>query len=188
MDSLRTLLGTQPSHKTLAEKPEIEQYFFDAGTLQRLASVAALYPHPCCLCTPTLGEELAMRGIEATTLDLDSRFFWLPGFRPYDLAQPEPTGEHYGIIICDPPFLSIPLSQLLRAVTLLSGGDYAQPLLINYLSSRGPALTAAFSQFGLRATGYHPGYTSIQNSGRNRMEIFGNLGPDVVLAPPAVAI
>ena len=56
------------------ERQEIEQYFFDQPTLDHLAAFAARFSNPCCLCTPSLGEELEKRGVRATTLDLDERF------------------------------------------------------------------------------------------------------------------
>jgi hypothetical protein len=158
----------------MRERQEIEQYFFDEATLDDLARVASRFDNPCCLCTPSLGAELEQRGVLATTLDLDERFSHLRGFRPYDLARPEPLGEQFDIIICDPPFLTISLPQLFAAIEVLSQGDYTQPLLINNLSSRARQITHVLAPFGLQPTGYHPGYRTIQNVGRNRMELFGN--------------
>ncbi len=160
----------------MRERQEIEQYFFSEETLDDLADLASRFPNPCCLCTPSLGEWLERRGVAATTLDLDDRFTHLRGFRPYDLSNPEPLGERFGIIICDPPFLTISLPQLLSVIEVLSAGDYTQPLLINNLSSRAPQITRIFAPFGLQPTGYRPGYRTIQNVGRNRMELYGNVG------------
>lgn len=170
------------------EKHEIEQYFFDAPTLDLLAALASRFPSPCCLCTPSLGAELARRRVEATTLDVDGRFSGIRGFSLYDLADPTPRDIKFGIIICDPPFLSVPLPQLFHVVSLLSRHDYSQPLLINYLASRAPAITRTFASFDLRPTGYKPGYGTIRNVGRNTMEFFGNLGPRYALSPPPLEI
>jgi len=162
----------------MRERQEIEQYFFDADTLDDLARLASRFDNPCCLCTPSLGEELERRDIRATTLDLDGRFTHLKGFRPYDLSNPQPLNERFGIIICDPPFLTISLPQLFKAIELLSQGDHTQPLLINNLSSRAPQITRVFAPFGVRPTGYRPRYRTIQNVGRNTMELFGNVGEE----------
>jgi hypothetical protein len=170
------------------ERQELEQYFFDDATLDHLARFVARFPDPCCLCTPTLGEELERRGVRTRTLDVDERFAYLRGFRHYDLTRPTWLGERYGIIVCDPPFLYVPLADLLRTVTILSLEDYRQPLLINYLSARATAITSMFSRFGLRPSGYRPGYRSIQNTGRNHMEFFSNLGPEYPLVPPPAVI
>lgn len=170
------------------EKQEIEQYFFDGPTLDHLAAFAARFSHPCCLCTPTLGQELERRGVAATTLDIDDRFSYLPGFRHYNISAPVPLDRGFSIIICDPPFLSVPLSQLLESVRVLSRGNYSQPLLINYLASKGPLITRVFEPFGLAPTGYRPGYAKIRNTGRNEMEFYGNLGPDMPLKPPVPSI
>jgi Probable N6-adenine methyltransferase len=172
----------------MRERQEIEQYFFDGPTLAHLAALASRFKNPCCLCTPSLGEELERRGLPARTLDLDERFSYLRGFRHYDLDNAEPLDEQFGIIICDPPFLSVSLPGLFKIMDMLSGNNYGQPLLINYLSSRATAITAAFAPFGLQATGFEPGYETIQNVGRNKMEFFGNLGPRFPLKPGVLAI
>lgn len=168
----------------MQEKPEIEQYFFDRPTLAHLARFASGFPDPCCLCTPSLGEELEKLGIQATTLDIDSRFAHLRGFRPYDISKPVAMPERFGIIVCDPPFLNVSLMELLHAVEVLSMGNYEQPLLVNYLSSRSRTICRVFAPFNLKPTGYRPGYMTIQNIGRNEMEFFGNIGPDRPLKPP----
>ena len=165
------------------EREEIEQYFFDGPTLDDLATLASRFTKPCCLCTPSLGQKLEARGVEVRTLDIDRRFSFLRGFVPYDIAKPEPLGEQFGIIICDPPFLSISLAGLFRAIEVLSQGSYRQPLLINYWSSRARDITRTFAPFRLAPTGYRPGYATIQNAGRNQMELYGNLGPDYPIRP-----
>lgn len=171
------------------EKQEIEQYFFNNETLDDLARLAMRFPKPCCLCTPSLGQALEARGVKhVTTLDLDYRFAFLEGFREYDISEPEPLDEKFGVIICDPPFLSVPLERLFETVELLSHEDYGQPLIINYLASRASNITRVFAPFGLRATGYYPGYATIQNFGRNRMELYGNLAPEYELRKPPVSI
>jgi hypothetical protein len=165
------------------EKQEIEQYFFDGATLHHLANLASCFVNPCCLCTPSLGEELERQGVRATTLDIDGRFAHLEWFRLYDIGRPEPLDEEFGIIICDPPILNASLPQLLHTITLLSRGNYKQPLLFNYLSRRATTVVSTFSAFGLLPTGYKARYTTIANIGHNQMEFFGNLSPSYKLMP-----
>ncbi len=159
----------------MRERQEIEQYFFSEETLNDLANLAMRFSNPLCLCAPSLGAELERRGVEATTLDLDDRFTHLRGFHPYDLSNPQPVDERFGVIICDPPFLTISLRQLFEAICVLSHNSYTQPLIVNYLHSRGPQLMRQFAHFGLRATGYAPRYGTIQNVGKNRMEMYANI-------------
>ena len=170
------------------ERQEIDQYFFDEPTLRHLARFASRFDNPCCLCTPSLGEELEKRGVQARTLDVDKRFSWLQGFLPYDLSKPEPLDERFGIIICDPPFLQVSLRELLAAIRVLCRDDFTQPILINYLSSRAREITAIFAAFNLQPTGYMPGYRTIQNTARNTMQFYGNLGPQHPLKPPVPII
>jgi hypothetical protein len=172
----------------MRERQEIEQYFFDAATLDDLARLAARFPNPCCLCTPSLGAELESREVKATTLDIDERFAHLRGFRRYDVLKPEALDDRFGIIVCDPPFLSITLPQLREVIQMLSHSNYRQPIVINYWVSKARAITSAFAPFGLQTTGYRPTYTSIQNTGRNAMQLYANLGPEYELKPPATVI
>jgi hypothetical protein len=166
------------------ELHENEQYFFDPPALDRLVDfvVQGGFHSTCCLCCPLLGQELGQRGIATRILDMDSRFATVPGFRSYDLYRPAWTGETYDLIICDPPFFKVSLSQLFKAIRTLSRNDFSQPLLLCYLSRRGSNVQGTFGQFGLRASGIAPGYQTVQRTGRNDIEYFTNL-PAEKLAP-----
>jgi len=161
-----------------AEDHEREQYFFDPPTLEHLATFAAGYERPCCVCAPMLGRALHARGIEAAVLDVDRRFADLPGFVEYDLARPVPVGASYGLILCDPPFFTVSLSALFRALRAIAGFDRSQPLLVSYLERREAALLRAFAPFGLAATGYAPAYLTVPGDDRNRIAFYGNLGAE----------
>lgn len=158
------------------ELHENEQYFFDDATIQTLADFVAAnnFVLPCCLCCPMLGRELARRGIEVRVLDCDERFADVAGFRSYDVFRPSWTGEKYGVIICDPPFFKVSLSQLFSAVRVLAGHDFAQPLMLFYLSRRAQNVTGTFARFDLRATGWQPTYNTVQRVERNQIEAFCN--------------
>ncbi len=160
------------------ERHEHEQFFWAAPTVSRLADFVSPYPNPCCLCAPLLGQELERRGVPARTLDRDERFADLRGYRAWDLYRPEWLGEEFGLIVCDPPFFGVSLAQLFTAIRLLSRHDYAQPLLLCYLSRRAASVQGTFWRFGLEPTGYEPGYRTVQDLERNRIEFFGNLGPE----------
>ncbi len=162
----------------MLERHELEQYFWEEETLGHLAEFTARYPNPCCLCAPMLGTELERRGVTVRTLDTDERFATLAGFRQWDVYRPLWTGEEYGLILCDPPFFNVSLSQLFTALRLLARHDYAQPILLAYLARRASAVTGAFAPFGLEDTGYHPGYRTVQAVTRNEITLFGNLGAE----------
>ncbi len=160
------------------EKHEKEQYFFDKATLGHLADFVSGFPNPCCICAPLLGKELESRGVSVRILDIDERFAKLNGFRKFDIYKPEWLGEEYGLIVCDPPFFRVSLSQLFTALRLLSRNDYSQPLLVSYLTRRASSVVGAFGNFGLEPTGYFPGYQTVQKVERNDIEFFGNLSPE----------
>jgi hypothetical protein len=158
------------------EMHENEQYFFDKPTLLYLADFVSRFERPCCLCAPLLGQELERRGVRVRTLDIDERFAGLRGFRRFDIYRPEWLGEEFDLILCDPPFFGVSLSQLFSALRLLSQNDYRQPLLVSYLVRRSSNVLGTFASFGLQPTGYHPGYQTVQKIGRNDVEFYGNIG------------
>ena len=133
----------------MQERHEKEQYFFTDETTEWLADFAARFPNPCCICAPSVGVELARRRVPVRILDIDERFAKTPGFRRYDLFSPDWLGEEFGLILCDPPFFNVSLSQLFAALRLLSRNRYEQPLLISYLSRRATSIVGTFARFGL---------------------------------------
>ena len=163
----------------MQERHEKEQYFFTDETTGHLADFAARFPNPCCICAPSVGVELARRRVPVRILDIDERFAKTPGFRRYDLFSPDWLGEEFGLILCDPPFFNVSLSQLFAALRLLSRNRYEQPLLISYLSRRATSIVGTFARFGLTPTGYYPRYKTVQALARNEIEFFGNLPPSV---------
>lgn len=158
----------------MLERHENEQYFFDDDTVRRLADIAQQFPNPCCLCAPRVGEELEKRGVRVVNLDSDARFDYLTGYRPFDLFRPKWQGDEFGVIMCDPPFFKVSLSQLFSSIRLLSRHDYSQKVMICYLTRRGANLMGTFHQFGLVPTGFHPGYRTVRNVDRNEIEFFAN--------------
>jgi len=158
------------------ENHQREQYFFDQDTLNQLADFAGSYRNPCCLCTPLLGQELTGRGIETRILDIDERFSHLPGFKAFDIYKPAWLGEEYGLIICDPPFFNVSLSQLFKAIRILSRYDYRQPLLLCYLARRAANVLGTFSHFNLQPSGFYPTYQTVTKIDRNHIEFFSNVG------------
>lgn len=164
----------------MLELHENEQYFFDPPTLDHLAGFVAGFSNPCCLCAPLLGRELAGRGVRVSILDIDERFASVPGFRRFDIYRPQWTGERFDLIVCDPPFFKVSLSQLFVAIRVLSQFDTTQPLLVSYLARRSGNLMATFAAFHLAPTGYFPSYQTVDTSQRNQIEFFSNLPGDVL--------
>lgn len=156
-----------------------EQYFFDAPTLDRLREVVVRFEDPCVLCAPMLGRSLQEHGQAATVLGIDRRFADLPGYRRWDLCRPEPVGRAFGLILCDPPFFNVSLSQLFRAIRTLARFDLATPIAIGYLARRQSALLGTFAPFNLRPSTFRLGYQTVQDqTGRNDIRLYTNFGLD----------
>jgi hypothetical protein len=158
------------------ENHAIEQYFWDEPTLDWLAQlVEGLSSSPCCLCAPMLGKKLIERGGSPAILDIDERFSDLPGFQKYNIYRPHWIEESYDLIICDPPFWNVRLSQLFTAIRKLAHFDYQQKMLVSYPTRRGSALQAVFWSFGLEPTGIQPKYVTVQDKDYNQIEFLGNI-------------
>ncbi len=158
------------------ENHQLEQYFFDRPTIEMLADVVVAATSPCCLCVPMVARELHRRGRAVTLLEADRRFDDLPGFVAYDLYRPHPLEQSFDLILCDPPFNRVLLSQLFAAIRVLAKGSFAQPLMIAWPVDRAGALLGTFAPFGLQATGVLAGYRSVKQVPENRIGLFANTG------------
>ena len=155
-----------------------EQYFFNDATLSDLDSFLSGFDNIGILCAPMLGQTLANSKKDITILDIDERFSNARGFRYWNIYRPERLPQAFEIIICDPPFFKVSLSQLFKAIRILSHYNFDQPLLISYLHRRANAITGTFSHFHLEPTGYFPGYVTVKDTEKNKIEFFGNLGKE----------
>ena len=157
-----------------------EQYFFDKNTLEHLAEFLSQWSSPCCLCAPMLGKRLSELGVNVTVLDIDERFKNVEGFRNFDIYRPEWIGQEFDVIFCDPPFFNVSLSQLFNAIRMLSRNDFSQPILVAYLARRANAIIGTFSRFGIGSSGYFPGYQTVREIEKNRIEVFSNLSSESI--------
>lgn len=158
----------------MRENHDREQYFFTPETSEALADLLAPYERPCCLCAPTVGKALAARKKPCVVLDVDERFSDVPGFRRWDLRRPEPLEESFDALLCDPPFFTVKLSELFRALRVLAKYDVRVPLFVTYLSRRSRALRAAFAPFNLKPTGLRMSYATVQEVEKNAIELYSN--------------
>ena len=173
----------------MEERHQREQYFFDRETLAALSDFVSRFERPCCLCAPMVGRELHRRGRTVRILDVDRRFADLPGFVEWDLYRPRHLDETFDLILCDPPFFNVSLSQLFTAVRLLAHFDLTSRVMISYPVRRSGAILGTFRPFALRATGYRPGYQTVQQCDNNDIEFYANFPLDIGVqrAPDAEA-
>ena len=157
-----------------------EQYFFDGPTLVELSTFLSRFGSICCVCAPLLGKRLVEMNANVRILDIDARFSHLNGFVKFDLNKPHWLGVGFDVIVCDPPFFNVSLSQLFAALRMLSMNSFVQPLMVSYLKRREDAILGTFARFDLVATGYQPRYQTVQECERNRIEFYSNLPTSVV--------
>ncbi|MEO0740179.1 MAG: RNA 2'-phosphotransferase [Bacteroidota bacterium] len=157
------------------ERHDREQYFFDADTRDALADALAAYDHVCCFCAPTLAETLAKRGQQVTLLDLDGRFADVPGFQRYDLTKPEWLEAEFDVIVCDPPFFTVSLTQLRQALAMLSHHRAEVPVLVAYLTRRDRKLLTTFADHDFWPTGFFPSYKTVADTEKNEIQFYGNV-------------
>ena len=149
-----------------------EQYFFTAATTRAVADIAARFAAPCCLCAPTVGRELARRGVNVTVLDIDTRFADVPGFEHFDVLAPRWLARRFDLIVSDPPYFTVPLRTLARTVRRLAHFDVTQKLLVSTLDRRARPFARAF---GLAPTGERPEYETVTPGAKNAISWWGNV-------------
>ena len=156
------------------ENHQRQQYFFSPPTVQVLAEIVASKAHPCCLCVPTVAEALQARGRTVRLLELDARFSALPGFVAWDLYQPRRLSETFDLILCDPPFQRVRLSQLFEALRVLCQGHLDTPIALCHLATRAEDIQGALGAFGLAPTELEIGYVSVRPIPENRVILYTN--------------
>ena len=169
-----SLEGRRPNVRLPEEHHHREQYFFDGQTLGELANFIGLFQSPCCLCAPMLGRELHHRGRKVAVLDVDQRFGDLPGFVEWDLYRPKHLDQEFDLIVCNPPFFKVSLSQLFTAVRLLCHFNLTRQVMISYPLRRRNAILGTFAPFNLAPTGYRPGYLTVRQCEKNDIEFYAN--------------
>lgn len=125
-----------------------------------------------------LGRELHRQGRIVRVLDVDRRFADLDGFVEWDLYRPRHLDEEFDLVLCDPPFFNVSLSQLFTAVRLLCHFDTTRKVMISYPVRRQSAILGAFAPFVLRPTGWRPTYLSVQKCEKNDIEFYANFELD----------
>ena len=116
-------------------------------------------------------------------LDTDTRFADLPFFREWNLYRPTPLDESFDLILCDPPFFNVSLSQLFTAIRLLAKFDYSHKIAIAYLGRRESALLGTFARFNLAPTGFFPIYQTVQSCAKNDIQFYANFEWNKLNAP-----
>ncbi len=122
-----------------------------------------------------LGRSLANTGRSVTVLDIDDRFSDVGGFLHWNIYRPQWLPNTFDIIICDPPFFKVSLSQLFKAIRMLSHNNFDHPIFISYVRRRANAIIGTFSPFKIEPTSFYPSYVTVQKIEKNEIEFFGNL-------------
>ena len=160
----------------LDEIHQREQYFWTQQTLHKLATFLEPYQNPCLLCCPTLGQELERRRKQCTTLDIDKRFNFLKGYQYYDVWKPKPIEGEFDIIVVDPPFYSVTVSHLFKAIRQLSEGKN-KPLILTHLVRKKDAVVSTFAQFDVKPISLSPEYKTVKKS---EIQYFTNIQPFLI--------
>lgn len=164
-------------HRHPEEKRELEQYFFDDSTLEKLEGIVEKggFRKIACLGVPTLAARLESRGKDVTLLDLDTRWAsHLEDFKEWDIKKPSYLQEEFDLIICDPPFFDVGLAQLRQALKILSHFNPSQKILVSYLVRRSGTFLRSLRFFNLRETGFFPTYSGIPRTRKNDVQFFAN--------------
>ncbi len=160
------------------ERRENEQYFFTENSIRKISEFLTQWDSIACLCAPKIGTFLSEQNIDVTILDIDRRFSDLRGFHYFDISSPEWIDRRFDIIICDPPFFNVSLTQLFKAIRSLSHHEFSQNLFISYLERRAASFVSSFSKFNLQPISYFPEYDTLQDIPKNKIQFFSNVDQD----------
>jgi hypothetical protein len=159
-----------------AERRDLEQYFWDRDTVQRLIAALQFTSELCCLATPSLAHGLHTVGRDMALLDIDTRFAYLPRFRYWDILCPRPVdGMPFRCVVFDPPFFYIPMDKLVKAVLEVVGGDTDAKIMIGFLRREEPLLLKFFACFKLKRTGFLLGYAAVKENKWRNYALYANV-------------
>jgi len=111
-----------------AERHDLEQYFWTSKTVAGIQHALQYHDDIYCLTTPTLAHAYHVDENDQVLLDKDERFRYLPRFRRFEMLDPQPDpDEDFSIIVVDPPFFYIPMSQIRESVLTVTRGRIDVP-------------------------------------------------------------
>lgn len=151
-----------------------EQYSFDQRTVDAVADLLESFERPCVLRAPMVAVELEDRDTDVVALDIDERYRSLRDFQHWNLYHPRRLEQRFGVIFCGPAFFKASPCQLFNGLRVLAHSEFAQPLAVSYLTSRGDALLATFAPFGLHSTNMDLGYRAAEDCRKNEIKLFTN--------------
>lgn len=155
------------------ENHDNEQYFFTDDTRNKIVDIALKYDKVCCICCPTIGEELENHGHDVTILDIDIRFNYLSGFQYWDIRTPTYIDDKFDLIIMDPPFFNVSMTEIRKSLQMLTHYDISNTkLMISYLTRREKALISGLKVFKLKPMDFIPEYNTVDVTDPKREIMF----------------
>merc|ERR1711879_1051843 len=108
----------------------------------------------CLLCCPSVAAQIEINGGVTNAyklLEFDERFSKARNFIKWNLYRPTAVGEIFDLIMCDPPFDKVSVSQLYKAFrTLGAFGRNGPRVLIVFPERHESSLLATFAEIELR--------------------------------------
>ena len=163
----------ETTDENIKEKHDLEQYFFDKKTAQKLFDLfvrESLFENKkCCfLCCPVLAKIAKEYELEENTalFDIDERFDHFKNYKKFDLLleKMEKELEKFDIIVCDPPFFSVKIDQLGKAIASLLKNDGKAYAV--FLKRRGKEFYRSMKRYGfeIEKLNFKLDYETIKNS------------------------
>lgn len=161
------------------ERRDLEQYFWNKDTVQRLMAALEFACGLCCFATPSLAHAFHIVGQDVALLDVDRRFAYLPGWRYWDILYPSPVdagdGQPFQYVVFDPPFFYIPMHQLFKAVMEVVKNNTSAKIMIGFLMREEPLLLKTFGCFKLKRTGFLLGYAAVKENKWRNYALYSNV-------------
>ncbi|MBE9571315.1 MAG: hypothetical protein IMF11_11850 [Proteobacteria bacterium] len=103
-------------------------------------------------------------------LDIDERFIFLPGYKYFDMREPEVLDEEFDVIIADPIY-KWGEDVLHRTINTLSKQNYSQKLLIVYYTNKKTSFLEIFKDYDLKPSSYYPKYSNVQDEAAEKIVV-----------------
>lgn len=161
--------------ENFVENKELEQYFFSENVLKSLVDILEYEDNIVCLCTPAVADAFwRLKNKQVVCLEIDKRFSYLPGYKCYDVLNPEEIDIVPNVIIIDPPFFKMRLVDLYKCVEVLTKGNKNTKIIFAFIQREDKSLLFVFKPYNLQLTKFKLEYQSVDPTKWSNYALYSN--------------
>ena len=159
------------------ELREIEQYFFTENVISNIVEALDYEDNIICLGTPAVANGFyQLKNKNVLCLDIDDRFSYLPGYRKFDILNPDVSLIDYppNVLIIDPPFFKLNLVDLYNCVEVITKGNKKTKILFAFVQREERALLSIFKAYNLQLTKFKLEYKYVEENRWSNYVLYSN--------------